>query len=90
MPGIAVKTLDSAGGKQTSSPSGDTFFVEGQPVVQLGDLVEAHGIFPHSPPPPMVEAVSSFRVNGIPVCVEGNKAACGHATTGRPHFRING
>lgn len=87
--GIAVRGLDVAGGTQTSTPSTDWFYVEGQPAVVLGDVVESHGVPPHSPPPPMVESTPWMTLDGIQVCHEGHKAACGHATTGRPWFLID-
>jgi len=85
--GVAVHALDVAGGAQMTEVN-DWYRIEAQPVVVIGDLVEAHGVPPHSPPPPMVEGSAWYRVGGIPVCREGHKAACGHATSGRPWFRI--
>ena len=87
MPGVAVNALDSAGGAQ-SVQANEWFKVEAQPIVVIGDLVEAHGVPPHSPPPAMVQGSSWFRVNGSPVCRAGHLASCGHPTTGRPWFRI--
>jgi len=85
--GVAVHALDAAGGAQMTEVN-TWFRVEGEPIVVIGDLVTAHGNPPHSPPPPMVEGSAWFRVAGIPVCREGHHASCGHATTGRPWFRI--
>ena len=86
--GIAVKALDAAEGVQLAG--GQSFFnVEGQPVVLLGDPVTPHPppIPPHTAPV-MAEGSGWMRLNGIPVCREGNLANCGHASTGRPWFRI--
>ena len=86
--GVAVHALDIAGGPQQTEAN-TWFRVQAEPIVVIGDLVQAHGDPPHSPPPPMVEGSAWFRVGGIPVCREGHHASCGHATTGRPWFRIN-
>jgi len=90
MPGIAVKSLDSAGGPHLAGNSG-TFLVEGQPVVCEGDPVTPHApFFPLHTGPHMAEGVPWFIINGKPVCREGNLADCGHASTGRSWFQING
>ncbi|TXH32530.1 MAG: hypothetical protein E6Q98_24710 [Rhodospirillaceae bacterium] len=90
--GVAVHALDAAGGAQMTEAN-DWFRIEGEPVVVIGDLVAAHGEPPHSPPPAMVEGSDWFRVGATakaakPVCREGHHASCGHATSGRPWFRI--
>lgn len=85
MPGIACKGVDTAGGTHIAGGQGK-FRVRGQLAVVLGDPVEPHG--PHFPEPPMIEATAKFRISGIATCREGHKAACGHASTGRPFFRI--
>lgn len=87
MPGVAVKTLDAAGGAQLSQVN-TWFRVEGQPIVVIGDTVAAHGDPPHSPPPAMVQGSLWFKVGGIAVCRAGHEASCGHATSGRPWFRV--
>lgn len=82
MKGIAVKTLDNAGGQQLAG--GQTFVsVEGALVVLLGDPVTPHGEGLHSAPT-MAEASPWVTINGTPVCREGHRATCGHPTTGRP------
>ncbi len=86
--GIAVVSLDTAGGAQMGSQFAP-WTVEGQVIVGIGDLVQAHGPAPHSPPPPMVTGSDWFTIDGIPVCREGEVAACGHATTGRAWFTID-
>ncbi len=85
--GVAVHALDYAGGMQAVEVN-TWFRVEEEPIVVIGDLVQSHGDAPHSPMPPMVEGSAWFRVGGIPVSRAGHHAACGHATTGRPWFRI--
>lgn len=87
--GIAVKQLDRAGGVQIlPPPMQDFWFVEDNLVVLIGDLVEAHGPTPHSPPPPMAEGSHWMTINGIPVCRRGDRAVCGHPTTGRTWWKI--
>lgn len=89
MPGIACQTVDSAGGAQIGDGQ-SKFKVRGKNAVVLGGHVEPHPPFPpHNPDPPtMVESTAKFRIAGIPTCREGHAASCGHATTGRPFFRI--
>lgn len=88
MPGIAVQGDDSAGGTQIAG--GQTILkIKGKLAVVLGDPVTPHAPGPpHSTSPVMAEATARFRIKGIPACREGHAASCGHATTGRPFFRI--
>lgn len=91
MPGIAVKQLDEAGGAQTAQPGNDWVIVENQPVVVVGSRVEPHPLLPpHTTGPPMVAGVGWFTIDGIPVCRAGDAAECGHTTTGRDWFQIDG
>lgn len=85
--GVAVNALDAAGGVQQTQAN-TWFRVAGQPIVVIGDTVAGHGDPPHSPPPAMVTGAAWFRVGGIAVCRDGDVAACGHATSGRPWFRV--
>jgi uncharacterized Zn-binding protein involved in type VI secretion len=88
MPGVACVSVDMAGGVQLGMQA-EKFKVRGNPVVVIGDHVASHPPMPpHLGDPVMVEGSSKFRVGGIPVCREGHLASCGHATTGRPFFRI--
>lgn len=88
MPGIAVRTLDSAGGPHMGGGQ-DWFIVDGEPVVVLGDQITPHGLPPHGPlPPTMVEGSDWMSIDGIPVCREGHLASCGHASTGRGWYTI--
>jgi uncharacterized Zn-binding protein involved in type VI secretion len=86
--GIARKSLDSAGGAQLAGGQ-DFVFINGIPVVLLGDPVTPHGDGPHAGPV-MVEASSFVFINGIPVCREGNAASCGHTTSGSDFVRVTG
>lgn len=80
MPGIARDdSEDFAGGALIEgSPN---VFVEGRPVVRVGDLVAGHGLPPHNSP---VMAAGSPNVftNSIETCREGDPATCGHPATG--------
>lgn len=84
--GIAVKSLDSAGGAQLAGGQ-DWFNVQGQQVVLLGDPVTPHSIGIHLTPV-MAEGSSWMTIDGVPVCREGHLASCGHASTGRSWFTI--
>lgn len=88
--GIAVKSLDSAGGAQLAGGQ-DWFIVDGELVVVLGDPVTPHapgGI--HAAPPVMAEGSDWMTIDAIPVCRQGHAASCGHTTTGRSFFLIDG
>ncbi len=83
---IAVKSKDSAGGTQLAG--GQSFFkVDSEPVILLGDAVAAHGLPPHASPV-MATASGWMKINGIPVCRQGDIASCGHPSTGRGWFKI--
>lgn len=84
--GIAVKSLDSAGGMQLAGGQSE-WTVEGQPIVLQGDAVMGHGLPPHAGPT-MAEGSAWMTINGVPVVRAGNKATCGHASTGRPWFTL--
>ena len=86
MPGVAVNTLDSAGGQQLAG--GATFFkVEGQPIVVVGDPVAGHGTGAHAAPV-MTQGAGWFLANAKRVCRAGDLASCSHASTGRGWFRV--
>jgi uncharacterized Zn-binding protein involved in type VI secretion len=90
MPGITVKTADQAGGAQLAG--GQNFVTAGGLlVVVLGDPIEPHPMGPpHDTNPVMAEGCDWLTINGKPVCREGHKANCGHATTGRPWVQVVG
>ena len=92
--GIAIKTLDQAGGDQLNTTQHRVYYEEGGTEYELivkGDPVEGHGPAPHASPV-MAEGSSLFliEVDGkeIPVCREGHLATCGHPTTGRSRWFI--
>lgn len=74
MPGIAVKSLDSAGGAQLAGGQ-DFATVEGELVVLLGDPVTPHGPPPHGPvPPTMAQGCDWLTINGVPVSGPSSRA----------------
>ncbi|WP_020185951.1 hypothetical protein [Methylopila sp. 73B] len=89
MPGVAVKSLDAAGGAQLAGGQ-DWFRVEGQLVVVIGDPVTPHSPqkTKHSGSPEMVGASGWMSLDGKAVCRAGDEADCGHASTGRGWFSI--
>lgn len=91
MPGVAVVGKDSAGGTQLGGGQ-DFVTIDGDLVVVVGDPVQPHAPSnsPHSSGPVMVQGSSFVTIEGIPVCIAGNSASCGHASTGRPHVTIDG
>jgi uncharacterized Zn-binding protein involved in type VI secretion len=90
MAGITVKDLDAAGGTQLAGGQGFVT-VAGHLVVLLGDPVEPHPIGPpHDTNPVMAEGCDWLTIDGIPVCREGHKANCGHATTGQAWVQVVG
>ncbi|MBC3911546.1 PAAR domain-containing protein [Undibacterium umbellatum] len=84
--GIAVKTLDRAGGPHRAGGQ-DFFAVDGALVVVLGDSITPHGPVPHASPV-MAQGSAWMTLNGIPACRAGHLASCGHASTGRSWFVI--
>lgn len=87
MPGVARQTVDSAGGAQLAG--GQAFVrIDGHLVVLLGDPVAAHGIAPHAAPV-MAQGSTFVRINGVPVCLAGHLASCGHASTGSAWVRAS-
>lgn len=91
MPGVAVAVYDNAGGMQLGG-NAPWFRIEGQMIVCVYDEVMPHAPFEplHIPAPFMAEGVGWFQVGGLPACREGNLAICGHPSTGRPWWRIEG
>lgn len=86
--GIAVRSLDNAGGGDQLAGGQDFFFVENEPVVVIHDPLVPHGVGLHGAPK-MAEGSEWFLLNGQPACREGHLANCGHPTTGRGWFFIS-
>lgn len=89
MTGVAVRSLDFAGGAQLAGQQ-NWFVIEGELVVLKGDPVTPHGppIPPHTAPV-MAEGSDWFTIDGIEVCRAGHAANCGHTTSGRAWFTIS-
>ena len=87
MPGVARKTVDTAGG--VAIEGSENVFVNGESVVRIGDRVTSHGLSPHSPTPPMIEGSENVFVNGIGVVRAGDKANCNHNITGSLNVSVN-
>lgn len=80
MPGVAVQADTNAGGVHLAG--GQTFVtVEGRLVVVKGDKIAAHGGAPHALAS-MLEASDFVTIAGKGVCRAGDKASCGHVSTG--------
>lgn len=80
MPGVAVQVETSAGGAHQAG--GQTFVTaDGRLVAVLGDKIAAHGAAPHALAS-MVEASTVVTIAGKGVCRAGDKASCGHVSTG--------
>ena len=80
MPGVARVGLDRAGGAQLGGGQ-DWVRTDGALDVVRGDAVTPHGPDPHAAAV-MVGASSWDFIGGIPVCRAGDRASCGHASTG--------
>ena len=81
MPGLARVGVDKAGGKITGNKA-PTVFVNGSPVAVKGAEVEPHQRGIHLSSPTMEEASVDVFANGIGVCRTGDRASCGHETSG--------
>jgi uncharacterized Zn-binding protein involved in type VI secretion len=79
MPGVSRQGADTAGG--TIAAGSSNVFVNGSPIVRLGDAVAGHGRGSHRSPT-MAGSSSTVYANGILICREGDPASCGHPATG--------
>lgn len=68
-----------AGGVITSSPN-TRGLCEGKLIVCVGATIAPHGDGAHSHAV-MVEGSSRSKIQGIPICREGDAASCGHVLT---------
>lgn len=69
MPAIQTREGAISCGDTHAAAPGRRVFVDGRPVVVLGDLSQGHGCFP---PSPAVEGSGGVFVNGIPVVRAGD------------------
>lgn len=82
--------VDEAGGLAAETSQG-TVFVNGELVMRIGDKVEAHGLAPHSPNPPMITGAATVFIGASNVCGIHDLAQCCHeATTGSPDVFVGG
>lgn len=86
MAGATQTNADAAGG--TIGPLQGFVRLDGQPWAIVGSPVDGHGLPPHAAPV-MVEGVVWIRIDGVPVCVAGNAASCGHGASGRSWIRVS-
>lgn len=87
--GVTRRGMDFAKGAQIGA--NQTFVtVQGMLWIVRGDVNTPHGRRPHVPGGDNMAQGSSFvSIDGIPVCREGHKAGCGHATSGADWFKIS-
>lgn len=85
MGGVSITGVNMAGG--IIQPKQTWFQVEGNPVSIVGCEVMPHGPGLHLKPT-MAEGAGFFTIDGIPICREGHKATCGHATNGQGWFDV--
>lgn len=88
MPDVALVNVHSAGGvilglKQTKVK------LNGKYLAVVGDSVAGHGKSPHSSPV-MVEGSGKVTIQGIPICLNGHKASCGHAAVANDKVHVSG
>ena len=88
MPGASMVGVNTAGG--TILGGGQGFVRAGGALwAVLGDAVAPHGPGPHVAPV-MAQGSAFVRINGIPVCIAGNAATCGHAADGLGWLQVSG
>lgn len=84
--GIAVRSLDSAGGTHQAEAS-PWYRVEGHPVAVMGDTVGSHGEDSHAAAT-MIATEGWYALDGKGVERQGLPVSCGHISTGRPWYRL--
>ena len=80
MPGIARNDGTDVAGGPIIQGSGNVF-VEGKPIVRIGDAVAGHGRGPHAGPV-MAAGSGNVKANGIGISRDGDIATCGHPASG--------
>jgi len=84
MPGIALVGVDRAGGINLGGGN-VTWTWNGSPISVLGDRIAGHG---EHLPTTMITASTWFTINGLGVVRAGDRAGCGHSSTGQTNFVI--
>lgn len=87
MAGIAVCNLNSAGGTILPGPNRKVFYND-QPLAVVGCPVAPHGNNPHNSAV-MITGNAKVTIDGIPVCVAGSLASCGHTANGQANLSID-
>jgi len=82
--GIVRAEIDTAGGVIQRSQS--KVFINGYPISVLNDAIAPHNSGIHLSSK-MIQASSKIYIKGIPVCLEGDAALCGHTATGSDKVR---
>ncbi len=78
--GLSRVGIDTAGG--IIQQGSNTFVsIEGALVVVVGSPVASHGDSPHRNAT-MIQGSDFVFIEGIPVCIQGSLASCGHMATG--------
>lgn len=72
--------MDTAGGAILPGPNVKVFY-KGQPLAVVGCTVAPHGDHDRAV---MQSGSAKLFIDGIPVCIQGSSASCGHTATGRP------
>jgi len=80
MPGVARDAGTDVAGGAIIQGSGNVF-VEGKPIVRIGDAIAGHGRGPHSGPV-MASGSGNVFANNISVSRAGDTATCGHPASG--------
>ena len=88
MPGVVRDFGRDIAGGALIRGSNDVF-VNGKPLVRIGDNVAAHGRGVHSSPV-MVSGSGNVFANNISICRAGDIANCGHPAVGSYNVFANG
>ena len=78
-------TVDTAGG--IIGPTQAWVRIDGLPWATVGSAVASHGSDAHAAAT-MIEGATFLKIDGIPVCHQGNAASCGHVSTGSGPVRV--
>jgi uncharacterized Zn-binding protein involved in type VI secretion len=87
MRGVTRTGIDTAGGVLLGRGN-TTVYANGFLMSVLGDAVSDHGDGKHENAI-MVEASPNMFIGRIPICRLGDRASCGHASTGSDNVFVN-